>query len=265
MAKCINRRVVVASVLMALVAVPPGFGQLAASRDLTKGWSVPPERVPSPASDSCPQVHTSVSDGETPSSDGASRGGKTTTRESLEFQIVQLSPPQLTIGEPFIADLRLKNTGSAAVLVPGVADGSQLTRSPNSGIEENAEERYEVADVSFRLATDKAHHAAIFLTTIGALFADPDDTKTYVSLAPGNWIDIKLQGTVECGAAKCLGPLQADSDGVLTAWWYQRVLTHTVKKCDENHGAYTVREIDSSPFKVVVHNSVKKAESSPRI
>jgi hypothetical protein len=115
------------------------------------------------------------------------------------------------------------------------------------------------------LATGKSHRTPIFLSSEGALFADPDDPSTYVTLAPGNWLEIKLKGVVECGAAKCLGALVADSAGVLTAWWYQRVLTHKVTGCEENHGSIDVRQVDSAPLRVVVHNSVHKAESSPRI
>jgi hypothetical protein len=149
--------------------------------------------------------------------------------------------------------------------VPSTADGAKLSGNAGAGGNDPSEEKYEVADVSFRLATGKDHRTPIFLSSTGALFADPNDKSTYVTLAPGNWLEIKLKGVVECGAAKCLAALQADSNGVLTAWWYQRVLTHKVSGCDENHGSIDIREVDSAPFPVVVHNSVKKAESSPRI
>jgi hypothetical protein len=183
--------------------------------------------------------------------------------ERLELQIMQVAPPQLTIGDEFIATVRLKNSGSSPVLVPATPDGAQLTATAKS--DESNEEKYEVADVSFRLATDKQHHTPMFLTSAGALFADPDDKNTYITLAPGNWLDVKIKGVVECGAAKCLGPLQPDSDAVLTAWWYQRVLTHKVSGCEENHGSIDLREIDSAPFRVAVHDSLKKSENKPLI
>ncbi|HEX6803758.1 MAG TPA: hypothetical protein VF133_08780 [Terriglobales bacterium] len=242
----------------ALAFVMPGsWAQLVASRDLTSGWRVPQEHVPGPSSDSCPKVSYSVTPGDMGKKAPAAEG------ERLELQIMQISPPQLTIGEDFIATVQLKNAGTTTVLVPATADGAQL---PGNAIQdEKTEEEYEVADVSFRLATGKDHRTPIFLSSAGALFADPDDKNSYVTLAPGNWVQIKLKGVVECGAAKCLAALQADSDGVLTAWWYQRLLTHKVSGCEENHGSIDVREVDSTPFRVVVHNSVKKAENSPAI
>jgi hypothetical protein len=74
----------------------------------------------------------------------------------------------------------------------------------------------------------------------------------------GNWIDIKLHARVECGLENCVGNLQPDDKAALTAWWYQRVLTHRVSGCEETHGSYTVREVDSSPFTVVVKNPQQK-------
>jgi hypothetical protein len=237
---------------------PASSAQLIATRDLTTGWRVPPEHVPGPSSDDCPKVNYSVSPGDSTKKASPAQG------ERLEVEIVQVSPPQLTIGEEFVATVRLKNTGTTEILVPATANGEQLTGKADGG-NEKAEEKYEVGDISFRLATGKDHRTPIFLSSLGALFADPDDKNTYVALGTGNWIDIKLKGVVECGAEKCFGSLQADSDGVLTAWWYQRVLTHKVTGCEENHGSIDLREVDSTPIKVVVHSSVKKAENSPRV
>ena len=248
------------------LVIPAVRAQNVGSRDLTAGWQVPSEHVPEPPHDSCPEVKYSTSDGNVVESGAPSTDSKTpprAQREHLEFQIVEISPPQLTIGEAFIATVRLKNVGTDPVLVPATTDGNKLTGS--ASVEEKTEEKYEVADVSFRLATGKDQRTPIFLTSVGALFADPDDRKTYISLASGNWFDLKLKGVVECGAAKCFGALQPDRDGVLTAWWYQRVLTHSVKGCIVNHGASTVRELDSAPFRVVVRDSVKKAKNGPQI
>ena len=237
---------------------PASCGQLVASRDITSGWSVPPERVPGPPPDTCPKVNYSVSP-----ADGTKKAAPV-EGERVELEIVQISPPQLTIGEEFTAMVRFKNAGTSTILVPATADGAQLTGNTDIG-KGQTEEKYEVADVSFRLATGKDHRTPIFLNSTGALFADPNNRSTYVTLAPGNWLEVKLKGVVECGAAKCLGALEADSEGVLTAWWYQRVLTHKVSGCEENHGSINVREVDSAPLRVVVHNSVKKGKSSSRV
>jgi hypothetical protein len=249
------RAIVLSSALCLLV--PASWGQLVASRDITSGWSVPPERVPGPPLDTCPKVNYSVSP-----ADGTKKASPA-EGERVALEVVQISPPQLTIGEDFTAVVRFKNAGTSPILVPATANGAQLAGDADTVGQ--TEEKYEVADVSFRLATGKDHRTPIFLISAGALFADPNNRSTYVTLAPGNWLEVKLRGVVECGAAKCLGALEADSAGVLTAWWYQRVLTHKVSGCEENHGSINVREVDSAPLRVVVHNSVKKGKSSPRV
>jgi hypothetical protein len=55
-----------------------------------------------------------------------------------------------------------------------------------------------------------------------------------------------------------VGDLKPDNQAALTAWWYQRVLTHRVNGCEETHGSYAVREVDSAPFTVVVQTPQEK-------
>lgn len=177
--------------------------------------------------------------------------------KDLELTIVATSPAKLEIGSDFTATLRLKNSGSKPVLVPSVADGESVVRTPPA---EATEEKYEVGDVSFRLATGKQRNTPAFLDSAGALFADPADATSYISLASGNWIEMKLNGTVVC-AEKCLSEIQADNQATLSAWWYQRVLTHRVSGCDESHGSREVLEVDSAPFTVVVEDSSPKSSA----
>jgi hypothetical protein len=91
--------------------------------------------------------------------------------------------------------------------------------------------------------------------------SDPDDKSSYLSLEPGNWLEIKLHARVECGLENCMGEIQPDNKAVLTAWWYQRVLTHRVSGCDETHGSFTVRELDSAPFTVTVKSPSAKTSA----
>lgn len=232
-------------------AIVPGFGQLAASRDLTSGWRVPSEHIAVPAT--CDNPHSSVIE-----SDHAKAGA--VRAKDLELTIVETTPPKLEIGNDFNATVRLKNIGTAPVLVPSIADGEQVLRSPAS----STEEKYEVGDISFRLATGKSHSAPFYLNTAGALFANPDDKASYVALEPGKWLEIKLHARVECGMEDCMGEIQPDSKAVLTAWWYQRVLSHKVTGCEETHGSLTVRELDSAPFTVEVTNATPKMSAALR-
>lgn len=220
--------------------------QMVGSRDLTSNWRAPSERISVPQT--CAQSGSSIA------SDGS---GHQADANSLELAIVAISPSALEIGNDFTATVRLKNAGQKSVLVPSTADGEQVARISSDG----TEEKYEVGDISFRLVSgkDKDRRTPVFLNSSGALFADPDDNKSYVSLGPGNWLDIKLKTTVECGLEECLGGIQPDNHAVLTAWWYQRVLTHKIDGCDEKHGSFKVREVNSAPFLVAVRNSSSQA------
>ena len=230
----------------------PCFAQLVASRDLTSGWRVPSEHIAIP--ETCDKPRSSVING-----DQAKAGA--VKAKDLELTIVETSPAKLEIGNDFNATVRLKNVGTSRVLVPSVADGEQVLRaSANSN-----EEKYEVGDISFRLTTGKPPGIPIYLNSAGALFANPDDTASYLTLEPGKWLDIKLHARVECGMENCMGEIQPDSKATLSAWWYQRVLSHRVTGCDETHGSFTVRELDSSPFTVEVTEPTPKMSAAVRI
>jgi hypothetical protein len=109
--------------------------------------------------------------------------------------------------------------------------------------------------------TGKKHSIPVFLSSGGALFADPEDHSSYLSLAPRNWLELKLNATVECGVDECPGEIRPDDQAVLTAWWYERVLIHRVSGCEETHGSLKVRELDSMPFTVVVKSSTNKTSA----
>lgn len=229
---------------MGLVTVPAS-AQMVASRDLTSGWRPPSDHIALPQS--CEQPRSSIADeGQEPS--GAQKNGK-----NLELTIVSIVPSKLEIDADFVASVRLKNVGPSPVLIPAVADGEQL-----SATAAGTEEKFEVGDITFRLATGSQHRAPVFLSSAGALFANPGDEKSYVTLKPGNWLDMKIHGAVQCGAAQCLGGIQPDKKAVLTAWWYQRILTHKVNGCEETHGSHDVREVDSLPFTVEVNDASPK-------
>ncbi|MGH9516985.1 MAG: hypothetical protein ACRD3P_15050 [Terriglobales bacterium] len=238
-------------VLVLGFAAVPCLAQLVASRDLTTGWRVPSEHIAIP--ETCDKPRASVIDG-----DQAKAG--TVTAKNLELTIVDTSPAKLEIGNDFNATVRLKNIGTTPVLVPSVADGEQVLRS----VANAHEEKYEVADISFRLTTGMPHSIPIYLNTAGALFANPDDKASYLALQPGKWLEIKLHARVECGMENCMGEIQPDSKATLSAWWYQRVLSHRVTGCEDTHGSFTVRELDSSPFTVEVTEPTPKMSAAVR-
>lgn len=247
-----RRLISIASAIFVVGFAVPGSAQLVASRDLTSGWRVPSEHIALPQT--CEKPRYTIADGEEFDKDVPIK------TKDLELTIVETSPAKLEIGNDFNATVRLKNVGTRSVRVPSIADGEQALRASA----EATEEKYEVGDISFRLMTGKSHGIPIYLNSAGALFANPDDKSSYFALDPGKWLEIKLHARVECGMENCLGEVQPDSKGVLTAWWYQRVLSHKVTGCEETHGSFTVREVDSAPFTVEVANPTPKMSASVR-
>jgi hypothetical protein len=238
-----------AFVFVVAFAAVPGSAQLVASRDLTSGWRVPSEHIALP--ETCDKPSSSVINGDQ---------AKASAVKDLELTIIETSPAKLEIGNDFNASVRLKNIGTTSVLVPSISDGEQVVRSSADA----SEEKYEVGDISFRLTTGRPHGLPIYLNSAGALFANPDDKGSYVALEPGKWLEIKLHARVECGMENCMGEIQPDSKAVLNAWWYQRVLSHKVTGCEETHGSFTVRELDSSPFTVEVTSPTPKMSAAVR-
>jgi hypothetical protein len=235
------------------LATIPLSAQMVASRDLTLGWRAPSEHISVPTT--CAQPGSSIAN------DGSSGNPADPSAEAnpLQLTITAISPSPLVIGNDFTAKVQLKSIGTQAVLVPSFTDGERVLRVSA----DSSAEKYEVGDVSFRLMTGKDHHTPIFLNSAGALFANPDDPSSYLPLEPGNWLEVKVEGTVECGLEDCLGDIRPDNKGVLTAWWYQRVLSHKIDGCNETHGSAKVREASSAPFAVVIRNPPAKAAKAP--
>jgi hypothetical protein len=231
------------------------LGQQVGSRDLTLSWQAPNDHLPSPLSAACPTVNSTISQGNPPQQPAA----KEIDDKALEFTIAEVTPPELHIGEDFTATVRLKNIGSAEILLPWQPDGERVVRISPDG----KEEMYEVADVTFRLKTGAKRRTAMFLESAGALFAHPEDEASYIKLDPGRWVDVKLKGVLTCGLPECPDDAVPDDHAVLTAWWYQRILTHKVEGCSEDHGSSVVRQLDSAPRSIVVLAPASSASESP--
>lgn len=216
-------------------------------RDLTVAWQAPDDHIPTPTADACPNLNSTITSGAVVNGVPKPSASPQTT-DKIELVITEITPTKLVIGGKYIASVRLKNTGASTFRVPWQPDGEKVMNVSQV----DTEEQYEVADITFRLASGTKKNSPTPLTTEGALFAHPGDAMTYIDVEPGRWLDIKIKGVVECGLDRCLSEVVADQHAVLTAWWYQRLLTHRVKGCDEDHGSYKVREADSVDFPIVV-------------
>jgi hypothetical protein len=233
-------------ILVAAASLAPCFAQQAGSRDLTLFWRAPEDHVASPSSEACPAVRSTISHGSivngVPTPDAAAE-----QPTKIELTIVKVVPAKLRVGEGFTATIRLKNAGDAAVRIPWQPDGEGVVHPSPEGTEQ-----YEVADVTFRLGAVGKNGPATPLESEGALFAQPADPASYIAVAPDHWITLTLKGSVACGLLHCVGDIRPREHAILIASWYQRVLTHSVTGCAEDHGAYTVRELDSAPLPVTV-------------
>lgn len=224
-----------------LVLGGAGLAQQAGLKDLTTVQSrVPAEHVPGPPLGACPTVKTHVLNGTSTRAVGAER------QNTVEFTIDHVSP--LHIGGDFTATVRLKNIGAQPLWVPWETDGEQVTRVSDDGQKES----YEVADIALILKS-AAQPRPAWLDASAALFAHPQVQSSYLEVPPGQWAEIMIKGKLACGEEELpCGKITPERNATLTAWWYQRELTHQVHDCNDDHGNTVIREMDSKPLPVTV-------------
>lgn len=221
------------------------LAQEAGTRDVTENWRAPEDHLLAPPVEICPEIKSTIEEPQsvTPKSQPDDH--------TLMLTISEVAPSQLHPGEDFTATVRLKNIGAAAVRVPWQPDGEQVTRASSDG----SEEKYEVADVNFRVLPGKQGSLPIYLESYGALFAHPENRDSYMELQPGHWVNIRFKGTVTCGLPECSIEIKPDEHARLTAIWYQRVLVHSIQSCNEKHSSLLVRQLDSAPLPVVIRRT----------
>jgi hypothetical protein len=229
-----------------------GWAQQAGLKDLTVVDSrVPADHVPGPSIGSCPTVKTNITRGTRTPADGSVPG-----KDPVELTVAEVSP--LHIGGNFTATVRLKNDGTEALAIPWETDGERVTRISESGQEES----YEAADIALILKSADGKQKIVWLDAGGVLFAHPELKSSYLELQPGQWADVKIKGKLACAQEDLpcskIGP---DPHGLLTAWWYQRELTHQVHDCNDDHGNTVIRELDSKELPVVVHAAAAQKPS----
>ncbi len=232
------------------------FAQQIGTRDVTENWRAPEDHLSPPPPDRCPEVKSTISGGAVAGAQNVPNHAA--AGEALNLAISSLSPPELHPGEEFIATVQLKNVGSTNVLVPWQTDGEQVTRMSSDADGESSEEKYEVADVNFRVVAGKKGGLPIYLQSAGALFAHPDNRASYIEIPPQHWVTIRFKGAVTCGLPACSTEVKPDEHAIFTATWYQRILTHTIQSCNENHSSLVVRQLDSAPLPV----AIRRADSS---
>lgn len=236
--------------------------QEAGSRDVTENWRAPQDHLLIPPVEICPEIKSTIDapKKEAPQNDGPQNGKPETDAPQsaipkarsgdpvLALTISDLTPRQLHPGEDFTATVRLKNVSTAGIRIPWQPDGEQVTRESSDG----SEEKYEVADVNFRIVSGSQGRLPVYLESYGALFAHPQNRDNYKEIQPGHWVNVRFKGTVACGLPECSVEIRPDEHATLTAIWYQRVLVHSIRACNEKHSSLLVRQLDSTPFPVVI-------------
>jgi hypothetical protein len=247
------------AIFAGIFVISGSLAQEVGSRDVTVSWRVPQDHVASPTPEKCPNLKSTIS-GDAAKDPADHSSTPSDNGKSLQLTIANIEPVQLRIGEDFTATVLLKNIGNAPILFPWEPDGEHVVRVSPDG----TEEKYEVADVNFKLATSADKKGPpIFIQSYGALFAHPDNRSSYIEISPGQWISIKLKGNVDCAFQECPGSIHPSEHAILTALLYQRVLTHSVKECDEDHGSQGIRELNSVPFSVILQEPVDQAPQQP--
>ena len=234
----------VGCLLAVLLCASAGWAQQAGMKDLSVVDSrVPADHVPGPSIGSCPTVKTNITRGLRKPDENSDPG-----KDPVTLTIESASP--LHIGGDFTATVRLKNQGATALQIPWEADGERVTRISASGQEES----YEAADIALILKSADGKQKIVWLDAGGVLFAHPELKSSYLELSPGQWADIKVKGKLTCTQEDLpCSKIVPDPHGLLSAWWYQRELTHQVHDCNDDHGNTVIREMNSKELPVVVH------------
>ena len=229
-----------------------GLAQQAGFKDLTSVQSrVPAEHVPGPPLGACPTVKTHVQNGALTPALGAEK------QDAVEFTIDSVSP--LHIGGNFTATVRLKNIGTQPLLIPWETDGERVTRVSEDGQKES----YQATDIALILKSPGQRPA--WLDASAVLFAHPEVKASYLEVPPGQWAEIKINGKLACGEEELpCGKIAPEKNATLTAWWYERELTHQVHDCNEDHGNFVIREMDAKPLPVTVSATPAEKKSKEK-
>jgi hypothetical protein len=194
------------------------------------------DHVPSPQKSRCHNPQIIISDGPPPP----------LGNENLTLSITEVTPEQLEFGGEFEVAIRLMNESKATTGVPWEADVDKTVVVSSDGTEES----HVIADIYLHLQTSSKRD--ITLNASAELFGNYDLPWTYVVLKPGEWVNIKLKGKVECDPEGSCGKIKPGDTFGLIAEWGEREVTHAVKGCTEERGNNPVRALHSASSPVAV-------------
>jgi hypothetical protein len=147
--------------------------------------------------------------------------------------------------------LALKNNGIGPILVPWSTSPVEPKELPRQNDMKTS--GYEVVTVDFYFGRPHTTDGGIALKSRIALWSQPENPDQTIKLMTGESVELKVRADIVCllpDSIQCISRLRTGKLQV-SAWWYQRLLTTTVKdSCIYQTGAYTEYEIDSKTVDV---------------
>jgi len=225
------------------------MGQIVGTKDLTKLGNQIPEEAGSKAdvaikNESFCDSYQGVADG-------------VEVNPDLPALTISITKAELNTdrkGLSLTTTLQLKNHGIGPILIPWTDH-----RIPSAAISSEGNfQKFAYILATVDLFFGDAHTTDPMMSLAGeaALWMQPANTEQSIKLDTGQWINVILKADVVCRLADpndCLDRLRKEPARV-SAWWYQRLLTTTMKgNCISLDGAYTQLEIDSHPTSISVN------------
>jgi hypothetical protein len=147
--------------------------------------------------------------------------------------------------------ITLKNHGVDPALIPWSV--SPVEPSQLSEANDMKTVGYEVATIDFFLGPPHTEDRILGLRTHIALWSQPENPAQSIRVRAGESVELKARTEIVCRLAdstQCVARLRASKLQV-SAWWYQRLLSTTLKgSCIYQTGAYTQHELDSNTVDV---------------
>lgn len=185
--------------------------------------------------------------------------------EKLRLEIASADLRLVNDTTEITANVRLRNQGDHAVLVPWHVDAVEPARTGGP----NDEVSYEAASIKLKLGTQKYRDHGAFLDGEVELQAVPSDYGQHVELLPGTWVEVKFRTLVKCqynlADPPLCSPFKADERARLTAQWSEWLVKERGEACAAEAASSVDRSrlIDSDPIEIEYVQTEDPAAANP--
>lgn len=166
----------------------------------------------------------------------------------LQLEVIELRPTKLRIDDTHSMTLRLRNTLGTTAKIPW-----QMGPTPLNPLVTSDDKRDSVS-VGVRISDEENpigwKHIG-YLRGGAQLFAAAENPESYKEIAPGQWVTLKIQTAVDCGANNELCD-QVENGGRfwISVSWDEERLEVSHSKCHLGTAAYGTRSLVSKPVAV---------------